>query len=207
MPKEPFTIKAKEYIAYFMKQTNAKHTVDVMEMVIGALEQEFGVSRQAAKIRLVELGFEEAIGTFNYVDDHYVKPHSFRKGAIKINQTFTLSAQDAAVQRFVNLELREKTANGDYLFVDNHYVYNAPLYVGYGENDNLELTNYARVHMDECCLVFDMAVTSKVESTCHTACFLNRESSDVTFDITFHNGYQNAPQERQIAMRKKQQAK
>lgn len=34
MPKELFTIKAKEYIAYFMKQTNAKHTVDVMEMVI-----------------------------------------------------------------------------------------------------------------------------------------------------------------------------
>lgn len=206
MPKEPFTIKAKEYIAYFMKHTNAKHTVDVMEMVIGALEQDFGVSRQAAKIRLVELGFEEAIGTFNYVDDHYVKPHGFRKGAIKINQTFTLSAQDAAVQRFVNLELREKTANGDYLFVDNHYVYNAPLYVGYGEEGNLELTDYARAHMDECCLVFDMAITSKVESTCHTACFLNRESSDVTFDITFHNGYQNAPQERQVAMRKKQQA-
>lgn len=206
MPKEPFTIKAKEYIAYFMKQTNAKHTVDVMEMVIGALEQDFGVSRQAAKIRLVELGFEEAIGTFNYVDGHYVKPHGFRKGAIKINQTFTLSAQDAAVQRFVNLELREKTASGDYLFVDNHYVYNAPLYVGYGEDGKLELTDYARAHMDECCLAFDMAITSKVESTCHTACFLNRESSDVTFDITFHNGYQNAPQYRQVAMRKKQQA-
>ena len=58
MPKEPFTIKAKEYIAYFMKQTNAKHTVDVMEMVIEALEQDFGVSRQDAKIRLVELALK-----------------------------------------------------------------------------------------------------------------------------------------------------
>ena len=129
MPKEPFTIKAKEYIAYFMKQTDARHTVDVMEMVIRALERDYGVSRQAVKIRLVELGFEEAIGTFNYVDGHYVKPHGFRKGAIKVNQTFTLSAQDAAVQRFMNLELREKTANGNYLFVDNHFVYNAPLKV------------------------------------------------------------------------------
>lgn len=206
MPKEPFTIKAKEYISYFMRQTNAKHTVDVMEMVIGALETDFGVSRQAAKIRLVELGFEDAIGTFNYVDGHYVKPHGFRKGAIKINQTFTLSAQDAAVQRFANLELREKTANGDYLFVGNHYVYNSPLYVDFGVDGNLELTDYARAHMDECCLAFDMAITSKVESTCHTACFLNRESSDITFDITYHNGFQNAPQSRQVEMRKKQQA-
>ena len=124
MPKEPFTAKAKEYIAHFMRQTNAKHTVDVMEMVIGSLETDFGVSRQAAKIRLVELGFEEVVGTFNYVDGHYEKPHGFRKGSIKINQTFTISAQDAAIQRFSNSELREKIASGDYLFVDNHYVYN-----------------------------------------------------------------------------------
>lgn len=206
MPKEPFTIKAKEYIAYFMREINAKNTVDVMEMVIGALEQDFGVSRQAVKVRLVELGFDEAIGTFNYVDGHYVKPHGFRKDSIKINQTFTLSTQDAAIQRFMNLELREKTASGDYLFIDNHYVYNAPLYVGYSEDGKLELTDYARTHMDECCLAFDMVIISKMESTYHTACFLNREQSDVTFDITYHNGFQNAPQSRQVEMRKKQQA-
>lgn len=53
MPREPFSIKAKEYIAHYMRQTGAKHPVDVMEMVICSLEQDFGVSRQAAKIRLV----------------------------------------------------------------------------------------------------------------------------------------------------------
>lgn len=206
MSKAPFTVKAKEYIAYFITQIDAWHTVDVMEMVIGALERDYGVSRQAVKIRLVEFGFEEAIGTFNYVDGHYVKPHGFRKGAIKVNQIFTLSVHDAAIQRFANLELGEKAASGDYLFVDNHYVYNAPLYVGYNEDGKLELTDYVRVHMDECCLAFDMEITSKVESTYHTACFLNREPSDVTFDITYYNGYQNVPQSRHVEMRKKQQA-
>lgn len=206
MPAAPFRAKANEYIAKYMRETNAKHTVDVMEQVITELEVAFGVSRQAAKIRLVELGFEEAIGTFTYVDGHYVKPHGFRKGAIKLNQTFTISSQDAAIQRYANLELREKTANGDYLFVDNHYVYNAPLYVVAGEDGSLELTDYARAHMDECCLAFDMAITSKMEPTYHTVCFLNREPCDITFDITYHNGFQNAPQERQVAMRKKQQA-
>lgn len=206
MPAEPFRVKANQYIAQFMRESNARHTVDVMEKVITALETKFAVSKQAAKIRLVELGFEEAIGTYTYLDGHYVKPHGFRKGTIKVNQTFSLSAQDAAIERFLNPELRALTENGDYLFVDNHYVYNAPLYVERDENGKLELTGYARSHMDECCLVFDMRITSKVENIYHTACFLNRELSDITFEIKYHNGFENAPQERQVAMRKKIQA-
>lgn len=83
-----------------MRETNAKHTIDVMEQVICALEADFVVSKRAAKIRLVELGFEEAIRTFTYIDGHYVRPHGFRKGSLKINQTFSLSAQDAAIERF-----------------------------------------------------------------------------------------------------------
>ena len=148
----------------------------------------FRSSRQAAKIRLVELGFEEAIGTYTYLDGRYVKPHGFRKGAIKVNQTFSLSAQDAALERFFNPELRALTDSGDYLFIDNHYVYNAPLYVQPGENGKLDLTGYARSHMDECCLVFDMTITSKVADKYYTACFLNREPSDITFEIKYHNG-------------------
>ncbi|HEY9059187.1 MAG TPA: hypothetical protein VIO64_01605 [Pseudobacteroides sp.] len=206
MPADSFRAKTIEYISKFMRETNARHTVDVMEKVITALVTNFGVSRQAAKIRLVELDFEEAIGTYTYLDGHYVKPHSFRKGSIKVNQTFSLSSQDAAIQRFMNAELRALTENGDYLFIDNHFVYNAPLYVERDANGKLDLTGYARSHMDECCLVFDMSITSKVDNTYHTACFLNREPSDITFEIKYHNGFENAPQERQVAMRKKQQA-
>lgn len=205
MPAGPFKVKAKEYIARFMRELNARYENEVMEQVITALETAFGVSKQAAKIRLVELGFDAAIGTYTYLDGHYVKPHTFRKGALKVNQTFSISAQDAAVERFINPDLRNLTESGDYLFIDNHYVYNAPLYVQHDEDGRLDLTDYARSHMDECCLVFDMKITSKVGAEYHTACFLNREDSNITFELKFHNGYQNAPQERQVAMRKKQQ--
>ena len=206
MPAAPFKAKAQEYIAKFMREMNAKHENEVMEKVIMDLEADFCVSKQAAKIRLVELGIDEAIGTYTYLDNHYVKPHKFKKGSLKVNQTFSLSAQDAAVERFVNLELRQMTENGDYLFLDNHFVYNAPLYVQADESGRLDLTDYARSHMDECCLIFDMKITSRVGVDYHTACFLNREPSDITFEIKYHNGYENAPQERQIAYRKKQQA-
>ena len=204
MPAGPFRAKANEYITKFMKETNARHEVDVMEMVITQLETVFGVSKQAAKIRLVELGFESAIGTYTFLDGHYVKPHAFRRGSLKVNQTFSISAQDAGVERFLNQELKNLTQSGDYLFIDNHFVYNAPLYVDRHENGQLILTEYARTHMDECCLVFDMKVTSRHSADYHTACFLNRDQSDVTFELKYHNGYQNAPQERQVSMRKKQ---
>ncbi len=205
MPAGPFRAKAQEYITRFMRAADASHENEVMEQVITALQTDFVVSRQAAKIRLVELGFEDAIGTYTYLDNHYVKPHKFKKGAIKVNQTFSLSAQDAAIERFKNPELRKLTDSGDYLFLDNHFVYNAPMYVEADANGELDLTGYARAHMDECCLVFDMKITSRVGADYHTACFLNREPSDITFEIKYHNGYENAPKERQIAYRKKQQ--
>lgn len=205
MPADPFRAKAKEYISRFMRESGASHENEVMEQVITALEADFAVSRQAAKIRLVELGFDTAIGTYTYLDGHYVKPHGFRKGALKVNQTFSLSAQDAAIERVMNPELRKLTETGDYLFLDNHFVFNAPLYVQSDDDGRLDLTDYARAHMDECCLIFDMKITSSVKEEYHTACFLNRMDSDVTFEIKFHNGFENAPQERQVAMRKKQQ--
>lgn len=141
MPAKPFKAKAEEYISKYIRETNTKHNCDVMEMVIEYLSIAFGVSKQATKIRMVELGFENAIGTFTYLDGHYLKPHDFRKGSLKVNQTLSVSAQDVAIQRFFNQKLRKLTENGDYLFVNNHYVYNAPLYVCYDENGHLVLAD------------------------------------------------------------------
>lgn len=49
----------RKYITRFIRETNAKHDFDVMEMVIEFLSIAFGVSKQVAKIRMVELGFEK----------------------------------------------------------------------------------------------------------------------------------------------------
>jgi hypothetical protein len=204
MPAAPFRARANELIRRALLETGAPHTIDIMEGVIEQLSYDFGVSRQAAKIRMVELGFEEAIGTFTYVDGHYVKPHSFRKGTCRYNQTFTISAQDAAIQRHINPELWNLTQGGDYLFVENHYVYNAPLYLQYAEDGSLELTEYARSHVDECCLLFDMKITGGAGELYHTVCYLNREDSDVTFELTFHNGYENDTPKRQAEYRQQQ---
>lgn len=203
MPLQPFKAAASRRLAEIRAKTGKQDMVDLMEPLIDQLAQDYGVSRLAAKIRLVEANYDEAIGTFNYVDGHYVRPYTFKSGSLKEYQTFTISAMDAAVQRLMNPELHKLTENGDYLFVENHFVYNTNQYVRPGENGELNLTEYARRHMDECCLIFDMKIQGNIDKQYYTECYLNRESSDVTFEVVYHNGLQNAPPERQIEIRKK----
>jgi hypothetical protein len=205
MPAAPFKAKANEYITRFMRESNARYEIEVMEAVIQQLATDYVVSKQTAKIRLVELGFESAVGTYTWVDDHYVPPHSYSKGAIKNNQTFTIGSQDAAIQRFFNPALRSLTAEGDYLFIENHYVFKAPLYVTRDEEGHLHLTEYARSHMDECCLVFDMKIKGTVNSEFHTICYLNREfGGGYTFEIHYNDEFKTKTRTQQIEFRKKE---
>lgn len=203
MPAEPFKARAGDLIAEFMRKTGAKHENEVMESVIEQLGVDFMVSRQAAKIRLVELGFEDAVGTFTYVDDHYVPPHSYRKGALDRNQTFTLGTQDAAVLALTDFQFSQKVHSGAYLFVENHFVLNTPLYLCRDEDGRLELTRYARSHMDECCLVFDMSLKGGIIGEYHTECYLNRDRYNYEFQYSFHNGFENCPPEKQRELLKK----
>lgn len=200
MPAKPFKSKAEEYINKHVKSLvieNPNRNVykhEAMESVIKELASDFGVSIQSAKIRLIELGFEDAIGTFNYVDDHYVKPHSFKKGSIELNQTFTISFWDACYQSTVDQNLKAKLDESRYVFVENHFVFNSPLYVYEGE-----LTNYARAHMDECCLAFELkARNHQIDKILYTVCYLNKENTDVQIDISYYAQLSNNPQEKQI---------
>lgn len=203
MPYDQALKKAAEIIKGYIDQQPEVCLIEFMEAVIDDMAAFFGVSRTAAKIRMVELGYDEAAGTYIYIDSRYVKPHSFKRGILAPNQTFSIGAQDAAIERMTNLELRSLTENGDYLYVDSHFVYNTPQYVAYNANGELELTDYARYNMDECCLVFDLSIQGGIRDNYHTVCFLNREQSNFTFIPSFHNGFQNATPDRQIAMRQK----
>ena len=117
MPLIPFKIKGHEFIKRFQRELGTTDLIDVMEYVIDALATFFCVSRLAAKIRMIDAGYEEAVGTFTYIDSHYVKPHRFKKGALERNQTFSIDALDAAIQSIIHPEIRD----GNYLYIDSHF--------------------------------------------------------------------------------------
>ena len=154
-----------------------------MPYVIEDLATFFMVSRTAAKLRMIDAGYEEAAGAFIYIDGHYVKPHAYKKGSIKRNQTYSIPAQDAAIQSLVNPKLKDA---GHYVYIDSHFVLNHPRYVYQNEAGETLMTDYARYHVDECCLAFDLSIRGKVEERYHRECFLNRDKgSPIDFDIVY----------------------
>jgi hypothetical protein len=196
MPLGIFKTKAFELIKEYRRKLNTDELIDVMEPVIDELAIFFCVSRLAAKIRMIDAGYEEAIGTFTYIDGRYVRPHRFKKGGLERNQTFSIGAEDAAIQSLTNPTLISLIKDGSYQYVDAHFVLNHPKYVTVNLFSETVLTDYARTHMDECCLIFDLSVRAGAREKYYTECFLNRdESSTITFDIVYGKGYQHAPKE------------
>lgn len=157
--------------------------LEATETVIQYLSDYFGVSKLAAKIRMVELGYEEAIGTLNYIDGQYVPSHQWKKGALEANQTYSIGLIDATVQMMVNPILQ-----GDgFIYVESHFCLNAPEYVEKDIFGKTCLTDYARLHMDECCLSFTLSMkTNSGDQSFAFECILNRdERSGLTFNVAF----------------------
>jgi len=189
MPYAQAKIKAAEFIRNYLRFFPGSKLIDILEPVIDEMASFFCVSRYAAKIRMVDLGYEEAIGTFTYIDGRYVKPHSFKKGKLLQNQTFSISERDAIIESTMVPTLREKIQSGNYLFVDSHFCIKDAKYIEYNEAGQAFLTDYARHHMDECCLVFDLLVHRSANSYCkqfYTECVLYRDAtSDIIFEAHF----------------------
>ncbi len=96
MPKSMFRKKAEETLRYFMKQHQTNQVSDVIEETIQNVANFFQVSRLSAKLRFIDIGYEEARGAYDYQNDGYIPCYSFRKGSIRGKQSFTLSALDFA---------------------------------------------------------------------------------------------------------------
>ena len=201
MPLAMFKTKAFEFIKLYRRQSGTTELIDVMEPVIDALATFFCVSRISAKIRMIDAGYEEAIGTFTYLDGRYIKPHGFQKGSLKRNQTFSISAIDAAIQSMTNPELDAIVKDGSYQYVDAHFVLNHPKYLEQDLLGNTRLTDYARNHMDECCIIFDLSINSVVKERYHSECFLNRdETSNISFSIKYGGGYEHSTVEKKAKL-------
>jgi DNA-binding Xre family transcriptional regulator len=206
MPFHATKIKTSEIIRAYLNARRSDSVIDVMESVIDTVATFFGVSRQAAKIRLYELGYEEAAGTFIYLDGRYVKPHTFKRGFLKPNQTFSISFRDAMVAGFFHPELREAIEQGLFLFVDSHFCINDPKYIAYDVFGNPYLTDYARYHMDECCLVFDLSLEASANDYQREFFFECVLCRDVNSEIVFVANYSELAQNQTVQERAKMMA-
>lgn len=164
-------------------------TRKIHEIAIPVLAQFFQVTITSAKIRLLELGYDEVKGVYNYVDNHYSPSHVYnRKNPnIKPNQTFSAPLVDSIESVANNEKLRNCLTNGTIVYAEVFFVINNQKYIYKDQTTKkYKLTNYALDHMDECCLVYDNERRAEWGKQCqfderyYSMCFLNRQSSDQT---------------------------
>lgn len=156
MPRALFRRKAEEAWARHDMKVITPNRVEEMPGVIDDLAVFFGVSREAAKLRMLEVGFESVAGVYVYIDGRYLRPHSWRAGTLARDETFSIPAEDAARLMVEDADFA-RAAQG-YLYVEGHFVLDDPRYVTRGEDGALMLSDAARYHMDQCCLRFKMVL-------------------------------------------------
>lgn len=195
MPYQLAKRKAEEYLLKYRILRKSSSILDIMEPVIEEMAAFFCVSRIAAKVRMIDLGYDEAIGSFTYLDGRYVQPYTFRKDAIPLNLTYSISKRDAVLQCIESKDLAKKVSSGNYIFVDSHFCINNERFIEYDDFGNAYLTEYARHNMDKCCLAFELVIANQTNDYClefFKDCALYRDvNSEIQFEAKFMNIQQN----------------
>ena len=148
-----------------------------VQQAVGDTASFFGVSLIAAKLRLMELGYEEVLGVFNYCDGEQMPPFAFRKKKLNRNQSFVIDEQNLTIQLVMHPEIGRLFADKVLVYANHMLCFNDSKFVQQNENGRHELTEYALEHVDECCFVFDrkFSASDKYSDTFYSRCFLCRE--------------------------------
>ena len=148
----PKTITEK-VIAEEIQKNGGERSARVMNKVILKLTEVFKVSKNMAKIRMIELGYPEADGVMNYGGWGYLPDYQCGK-AWKAGVTYTISSRDAVALLKNDERFRKEVMSGRYIYIEKHFCLNTGKYIERNPIAGLQLTYYARMHIDECCMGF-----------------------------------------------------
>lgn len=141
------------YIEGRLNQCGWKKTPENIRSIVDGIAERYGVSYQMAKYRMIELGYSDAGGIRNYVNDAVVPDHSCTC-LWPADTTFTISAMDAAWLAAEDSAFEQVIRSGKYRYVEGHFCKNKEKYLCLDRYGKPHLTIYARGHIEECCLSF-----------------------------------------------------
>jgi hypothetical protein len=157
MPKQQTEVKIKELICNNEMRYGAENRLMVLENSLHALADFFCVPPFAAKIRMLDLGYHEAEGVFTYISDHYINTYSFKAEAKNRDCVYCISPANSFNQYVINKRFQNIINSGNFIYVSGHYIINDSKYVKLLPDGIMNLTDYAKLNIDECCLRFDLA--------------------------------------------------
>ncbi|HEN0643282.1 TPA: helix-turn-helix domain-containing protein [Streptococcus agalactiae] len=153
MPKVQTRIKIRELFQTLTLVNPDISRSELVQEVVDNLTTFFEVSRQAAKIRMIDLGFKEANGVYNYLDDRYMHNFAFELEAFDKGSSYTITSNDLCFEYCFNESFRQIIDRNKFIYVDNHLCLKDKKFI-YMTKDGPIMTDYAYEHMDECCLIF-----------------------------------------------------
>ncbi|HEO4536684.1 TPA: ImmA/IrrE family metallo-endopeptidase [Streptococcus agalactiae] len=153
MPKVQTRIKIRELFQTLTLVNPDISRSELVQEVVDNLATFFEVSRQAAKIRMIDLGFKEANGVYNYLDDRYMHNFAFELEAFDKGSSYTITSNDLCFEYCFNESFRQIIDRNMFIYVDNHLYLKDKKFI-YMTKDGPIMTDYAYEHMDECCLIF-----------------------------------------------------
>ncbi|MBP3854054.1 MAG: hypothetical protein IK990_00395 [Ruminiclostridium sp.] len=123
-----------------------------LRSLIDRIAHTYGVSRNSAKKRVIELGYKQARGVYEwgymeYAEDFDV-PYNFPD-----DYTYSLSLYEMSKILGKSLIFDKYVYSGAFIYADGHLVLNLPKYV-VKRYDKYYLTEYAKANMSECCIPF-----------------------------------------------------
>ena len=153
MPTNTAKIKISELIGKYHIHFDGTDGYLIEEM-ISELADFYGLSKQAVKMRMREMGYAKIDGAFTYVNGQYVTPFSFDASALSDNQSFTISSADLFKAYCLNKDFRKAIDTGRFVYIEGHVCLDNEKYIVHSDGQ-IKLTQYALSHIDECCFVFD----------------------------------------------------
>ena len=126
---------------------------DCYNRAVSMVAETWAVSRESAGIRLNELGFGQIRGIGEYVDGREIQDYDASQ--LSADESVTLSKDQIEGLQKANGLFAQELDRGRYVYAEGHVCVNSPKYVSWDTGEAL-LTDYARSHIRECCIVFRM---------------------------------------------------
>jgi len=149
-----------------------------MQQAVDTFAEFYGVSRVAAKLRLFELGFKQAVGTFIFEGGGYAEPYYFGKDTLNKGETFEIKENDVHFLMASKPEFKQLFLDELFVYVDGMVCIRDDQYFETGDTGAFRMTAYARDHVDECCLVFqvkNLRTAKEYDNSFYRECFLCRD--------------------------------
>ena len=161
MPAEQTKKKISDlYLKYKDLRKNGANSAEVAAAVIKDLADFYGTSTMTARIRMIDLGYHVARGAMVEVDGVTVPPFMTSNARMAADISYVISFDNLTRLFTENADFRKEMETRPYIMVEHHLCLDDPRFVERTE-DGFRLTDYARSHIDVCCLSFKIVKVSQ----------------------------------------------